>query len=367
MLGLGLSATALQPPIIPIDVLGAGTAAGQGTYAFSINDVGAITGWYVDANWVWHGFVRAPNGFITTFEAPGAGTGIDSYEGTVAFMIGPTGAITGFYEDASEVNHGFLRTSDGTFTTFDAPGAGTAGTGPYAGDEGTFGGSINRFGEIFGWYIDAGDVSHAYLRAPNGMITEFNVRGAVNAAGQGTEVAYNTGLNAAGTTIGGYLDSDTVWQSYVRAANGFVTEFSVSGAGTGPDQGTQTSGINSAGAITGFYADANGVAHGYLRAANGAMTTFNYPEAGTSSGQGTWGTTINDTGWIVGDYADTNGVIHGLLRAPDGALTPFDAPGAGTGSGQGTIPIFINSAGAITGYYADSTGVYHGFLRLPTP
>jgi hypothetical protein len=364
MLGLGISATAQWPPIIPIDVSGAGTVvAGQGTYAFSINDAGAITGWYIDAGWLWHGFLRAPDGRITTFDDPYAGTA--SGEGTVANMIGSTGAIVGYYEDAGEVLHGFLRAPDGTFTTFDAPGAGTAGTGPYAGDEGTFGGSINRSGEIFGWYVDEGDVNHCFLRSPNGKITEFNVPGWVNAAGQGTFCAYNTGLNAAGTTTGDYLDANNVYHSYVRAANGFVTEFSVSGAGTGTDQGTGASGINSPGAITGNYVDSGNVSHGFVRAPDGAITKFDYPWAGNESGQGTWGIMINDTGWVDGFYVDTNGAYHGLLRAPDGALTPFDAPGAGTGSGQGTLGVFINSAGAITGYYIDESNVVHGFLRLP--
>ncbi len=36
------------------------------------------------------------------------------------------GEITGFYVDASGVGHGFLRTLGGTITTFEAPGAGTA-------------------------------------------------------------------------------------------------------------------------------------------------------------------------------------------------------------------------------------------------
>jgi hypothetical protein len=36
------------------------------------------------------------------------------------------GAVTGNYLDASDVNHGFLRASDGRFTTFDAPGAGSS-------------------------------------------------------------------------------------------------------------------------------------------------------------------------------------------------------------------------------------------------
>jgi hypothetical protein len=72
---------------------------------------------------VYHGFLRAPDGTFTTFDAPGAGTG--AYQGTFAISINPAGAITGYYTDASNVDHGFLRARDGTITTFEAPGSGT--------------------------------------------------------------------------------------------------------------------------------------------------------------------------------------------------------------------------------------------------
>jgi probable HAF family extracellular repeat protein len=72
---------------------------------------------------------------IIKFNAPGAGTGAGQGTGGIfgPFSIGvdaisPPGAISGAYADANNVLHGFLRTHDGTITTFDAPGAGT-GTG----------------------------------------------------------------------------------------------------------------------------------------------------------------------------------------------------------------------------------------------
>lgn len=49
-----------------------------------------------------HGFVRAVNGSITTFDPPGSVL-------TLAGGINPMGTITGQYFDASGVSHGFLR------------------------------------------------------------------------------------------------------------------------------------------------------------------------------------------------------------------------------------------------------------------
>src|ERR1700747_2173954 len=56
---------------------------------------------------------------ITTFDAPGAGTGAG--QGTIAFAINLSGAITGYIKDANSARHAFLRAPDGTFTIFDDP------------------------------------------------------------------------------------------------------------------------------------------------------------------------------------------------------------------------------------------------------
>jgi hypothetical protein len=63
-----------QPQIITFDAPGAGTGAGQGTYDFPVTPTGIILGYYVDANGVYHSYFRSPNNTFTTFDAPGAGT-----------------------------------------------------------------------------------------------------------------------------------------------------------------------------------------------------------------------------------------------------------------------------------------------------
>jgi hypothetical protein len=81
----------------------------EGTVGFSINDAGDITGTYIDASGVAHGFVRAANGTMTPFDAPGAGTaGTSLFPGTAAVSINDLGDITGTYADASGVLHGFV-------------------------------------------------------------------------------------------------------------------------------------------------------------------------------------------------------------------------------------------------------------------
>jgi predicted membrane protein len=131
-----------------------------GTTGFGINPAGVIAGDYADASFVFHGFVRAANGTIITFDAPGAGTGPG--QGTSAFGINPAGVIEGQYTDASNVPHGFVRDANGAITAFDVPGAGT---GPFHGSF-VFSEAINHAGAIAGAYFDSSNVVHGFLRTP---------------------------------------------------------------------------------------------------------------------------------------------------------------------------------------------------------
>jgi len=100
-----------------------------------------------------HGFLRASDGTFTTFDVPQAGTG--AFEGTIPAGSNPSGATTGFYSDSNFVTHGFIRAADGTIVIFDAPGA--VGTGAI---------SITPSGAATGSYSDANFVSHGFVRTP---------------------------------------------------------------------------------------------------------------------------------------------------------------------------------------------------------
>jgi hypothetical protein len=144
------------------DVPGAGTGSYQGTGCpgcnLGLNQFGAIAGIYSDANSVNHGYLRSPNGKITTFDAPGAGT--DGFEGTGCFSDCPVSlndweAITGTYIDSNFVFHGYLRSPEGKFANVDPPGS--VGTRPVG---------INDFAVITGYYLDANNVYHGFVRKP---------------------------------------------------------------------------------------------------------------------------------------------------------------------------------------------------------
>ncbi len=355
--------------ITTFEAPGAGTSSGQGSSGISINLEGAVLGFYADSNNVVHTFVcvsgcTSPRTF-TTFEAPGAGTadiGANCFvpqtcQGTYAFSNNAFGVIVGFYRDSSNVIHGYVTAPPyRTFTTLNEPDAGTSA------NQGTFATSINLEGEIAGNYTDASGVSHGFVTAPPyTTYTSFDPTGSVF-----TLTAAVLGIDVEGALTGTYFDASGVLHGYLRAANGTMTEYNVTGAGTGSGQGTESSGINDLGVIMGPYIDSNGVLHGYVRLANGAITTFDAPGAGTGSGQGTEPEGNTLFGEVIGNYIDSSGVNHGFVRSPSGGITTFDAPGASKNPAQeGTIPETPNLFGEIAGFLQDANGVFHGFLRTP--
>ena len=95
--------------ITKFNVPGAGTGYRQGSFAWAMNQAKVTAGWWLDANNALHGFVRTPDGTITTFDAPGAGIGAG--QGTAPANINDASTISGNYVDNNSVAHGFLRLS----------------------------------------------------------------------------------------------------------------------------------------------------------------------------------------------------------------------------------------------------------------
>ena len=230
----------------------------------------------------------APSPMIITFDAPGAGTGAG--QGTTAVSISTSGAIAGWYIDANDVAHGFLRARGGTITTFDAPGAGTG-----AG-QGTFGLQASTRQER----SRATTLMRAmWLMAFCALKTAHSRRSTLPARAQAQARVPSPGTSIRrGRSLGPTLTRTmcSTASSVLRAPS---RRSRLPGAGTGRGQGTVTanvSGLNPSGAITGNYFDASGVFHGYVREADGTFTTFEAPGAGTGAGQGTLGASINRVG-----------------------------------------------------------------------
>ena len=224
------------------------------TFATSINDSGAVLGSFEDTSFVYHGFIRAANGKITTFDAPGAGTGTN--QGTITTYVFNTfgsgcsglndsGAATGEYADSNGSVHGFVRSATGTFATFDVPNA-TLGTIPSV---------ISPTGTVAGSYYDQRGI-HSFVRSATGVITPFDPSSGSTSSSNSVAV----GINPAGTVVGSAQPSASYAAvGYVKSAQGTVTFLQFPGS---PE--TYGSGINAAGTVAGFYFDQNGAQHGFV-------------------------------------------------------------------------------------------------------
>ena len=217
---------------------------GFATSPRSINERGDITGFYFDGNGSAHGFMRHAQGAFTLFEFPGS---VDTVIGTITpaggdRSLNAAGALTGFYFDGDFKSHGFVRNTQGAFTSFDAPDS--------VRDIRPTG--INAGGDITGWYGTEDVTAHGFVRNRQGAITTFDP--------PGSTATSTKSINAAGDIIGFYADADSMGHGFVRDAGGAITTFDPPGSVY-----TEPASINAAGVITGFYYDEGFALHGFVR------------------------------------------------------------------------------------------------------
>jgi len=212
----------------------------RGTSATDINDVGQIVGVRSELHEL--GFLRQPDGTLTTFIVPPAVDPPLASPHTVPQAINDLGQVIGYANASTFSYHGFLRRPNGTTTIFD-PLDSTA----------TYAKAINLLGQITGFYTTADGVSHGFLRRHNGTIVPFDPPGSL-----GTEA---NAINLEGQIVGYYLDASGITHSFIRKRNGRITTFDVPGVGV---SGTFAQDINLLGEIAGYYTDGSGT-HGFIR------------------------------------------------------------------------------------------------------
>jgi hypothetical protein len=208
----------------------------------AINPAGVVTGWYYFADFRFHhGFVRALDGTITTFDL-----GSD----TQPQAINQAGTITGFYTDQFGSIQGFVRAPNGNVTTL-----------KFSSNVQAFG--ITPAGATTGTYLNSGIFSGFILRPGATLPTSFDV------PSQGTPVTVTAanGINPAGAVTGYYNDSSGQ-HGFLRTQGGSFIVFDPQGSGVVTGVSFPVA-INSAGAITGWYQDVNVNIHGFIRASNG--------------------------------------------------------------------------------------------------
>jgi len=112
------------------------------TYPSAVDNLNNVVGMFIDVAFKAHCFYRAADGTTTQIDYPAALT-------TVCLGINDNGVLSGYYEDISNVVHGFTQ-SNGVFSSSPLP--------DIAG--------INNDGTYVGSYVGAGGVNYGYVRSP---------------------------------------------------------------------------------------------------------------------------------------------------------------------------------------------------------
>lgn len=265
-----------------------GVGFSYSSFSAGINDSGAVVGAYIRPNFGefpgYSGFLRTPNGVVTSFDAPIGAQAI--YEGTNATALNNTGQVVG-YGQYQSYRYAFARDVQGGMTIFS--GGNEYSTSPFG---------INDGGEIVGVFLDsahAGVEFRSFFRDASGAVTPISEPG-------GLQPLVND-INNIGQMVGGYGA-----HGYLRNADGSVALFDVpSDFATASGQellGTFARGISDSGVIVGSYVI--GISgeepRAFVRDTDGNFSMFNVPGAVATELGG-----INNAGQLVGAFRDNAG------------------------------------------------------------
>ena len=255
------------------------------TLISDIRNDGTLVGRFLDSGGISQGFVKAGTNLAvfnvtgTTATFPG---GMDSF-----------GRVAGFYRNATnpEIQHGFIRETNGTITTIDGPG-----------QTFTYAWRINDAGQVNGYWFEDPFFIRSFRRASNGTLTTNLFAG--SPVGTVTR-----GMNEAGDTAGWKWDANFTLQGVVFAA-GATNVFTVAGW-----EHTLPGDINNLGDIAGTVNNGFTNTAGFFRRASGGTVVFRPPGAVEVEVFG-----LNDLGQVVGEYADASGKRHGFIAQPASGL-----------------------------------------------
>lgn len=317
------------------------------TVVFAINSSGSVAGYYEDANVSFHGFLREPNGTITTFDEPDAAQGQSL--GTTPVALNDSGEIAGYYTPlaAPSSYQGFIRNSSGDFSSIGVPGLQTSQLL-----------ALNNSGQTAGCAA-SGDFCYLYGGTGEGFTETAPGVAPVTFLPDGAVTVTPEAMNTSGTVTGPYADSGGELHGFLLAPSGAISEFDLP-VDHASSVGTYPRGINDSNVVVGWYFSPTFQTLGFIRQPNGKITSFNVP----GEGNATYPVGINSVGTILGIYSNATG-YHGFVRNSAGQIAIFDAPHASPRPGYGTQPVAINESGVIAGDYVDSTGEGHGFIRVP--
>ncbi len=345
------------------------------TELWGISDAtGALTGNFIDGSGIRRGFSGD-----TIIEYPGA---LETYTD----FVNAEGGMVGSYVDADGVYHSYVRTSGGGFLSLNLPTAeeleyffvhgindarvvvarikpvdGPARTyvGTFAalqelkvpGSVSTEGYNINQDGSVVGSYDTADGRRHGFIARP---IAETVASVAPPPI---IHYTYETidvpGVDFLAITASGDFED---YGGYTRSVDGekMVAFTLIDGVFTTYDfpgaKHTYFYALGNDGQAAGHYEDSGGLHHGVVLE-NGELRQYDFPDSVQTEIYG-----ISDaTGALTGNFIDGAGVRRGF--SGDAIIEYPEA--------TATYAYFANTEGSVIGSYVDTDGIYHPYVRTP--
>ena len=309
------------------------------TYADFVNASGGMVGSYVDADGLYHPYIRTPTGRFVPLNLPRAA----SLEYFFVHGINDANVVVSRAKPVDGVPLTYVGSLQEGLQEFKVPGSVS-----------TEGYNINQDGSIVGHYDTADGRRHGFIARPI-TDTAAPVEDQPVATPADLNYTYESidvpGVDFLALTASSDFED---YAGYTKSADGEkeVAFTLIDGVFTTYDfpgsQKTHFYALGNDGRAAGHYQDSNGLHHGVVLE-NGELRQYDFPGAVQTEIYG-----ISDaTGALTGNFIDDAGVRRGFSRE-----TIVEAPEA-----SATYADFINASGLMVGSYIDAEGVYHPYAR----
>ena len=311
------------------------------TYADFINSSGGMVGSYVDADGIYHPYIRTPTGRFVSLDLPRA----SDLEYFFVHGINDAGTVVARTKGVDDVPITLVGTFRGGLQGFKVPGSVS-----------TEGYNINQDGSIVGHYDSADGRRHGFIARP-AEDTDAPVVDQPVTAPATTNYTFESidvpdvqflALTASSDfeDYAGYTKSaDGEKDIAFTLIDGVFTTYDFPGS-----QNTYFFALGNNGNAAGHYEDSDGLYHGVVLE-NGELRQYDFPGSVQTEVFG-----ISDaTGALTGNFIDASGVRRGftgdeIIEAREASATYAD---------------FINSSGRMVGSYVDAEGIYHPYVLNP--
>ena len=312
------------------------------TFADFINASGGMVGSFVDADGIYHPYIRTPNGRFVSLDLPSAA----ELEYFFVHGINDANVVVARTKPVGGLPITLVGTFQGGLKIFQVPGSVS-----------TEGYNINQDGSIVGHYETAEGRRHGFIARP---ITDPDEPVVDVPVPIPTEDLYFTfeSINVPGVDFLAVAASSDFedYAGYTKSADGnkevaFTLIDGVFKTYDFPDsQNTYFYALDNNGKAAGHYQDSDGLFHGVILE-NGELTQYDYPNAVQTEIYG-----ISDaTGALTGNFTDDAGIRRGFSGD-----TIVESPGA-----PETYAYFVDLSGRIVGSYVNDEGIYHPYMRQP--